>query len=98
LVGDYALFGSHVVAEFVVATGDVDHVVPAGKLEICLVATVCILARDGVVNLESSVLGDTERGPRVLGARSSCPPIEYALVARSPPARRPRADRNTQVS
>jgi hypothetical protein len=53
------------VAELsVVFVGDAGETLETGKVEVGLIAEVCVFTRDGVVNFEETVLADTEGGLR----------------------------------
>ena len=61
-VAGHTLFCEGGVAELAtVLLGDGHEAVPAVEHEVCLVAEVVVLTRDGVVHLEETVLADTER-------------------------------------
>jgi hypothetical protein len=63
VVEENTLFGESRVAELsVVFVGDVGKTLKTGKVEVGLVAEVCVFTRDGVIDFEETVLADTEGG------------------------------------
>lgn len=71
VVNDHALLSESVVAKLAtVLLGDVHKTVPTVHLEVCLVSKVGVLTRDRVVDLEETVLADSERWPQSVGYAS----------------------------